>query len=702
MDYQQDTVNIFFPNQKEPRPEDREEFLEYWRKEKNRCINGFYLADGQVYISGILYFYCVYWTIKLDKTFVNPITKKKSTRKALGTPLFRDIEWEVLNEDIERALKEHSIYFLNACRGIGKSYLTAGVLGHAFTFVDDSENIVSSGSDKVNSQVTSKIDDGLSNIHPIFRKQRINNDWKKAVVAGWKDKKTGLRKGSGSRILMYNYQDGNNSMATNGTRPFRQLIDETGMIQYLIPCVLDSMPSWMTDDGFSALVMMTGTGGEQNKGEHAGKIFNNPEIYNVLSFDDVWEGSGKIAKFIPVTKGRNEFKEPWTLYDYLKKKIPQYKDLKPHPDLLNITILVSNEERCMEEFVIPRRNKLKKSISSTEIIREKAYYPIKPSECFLKTSSNDFPTEILARQKASIETSGFKPVRVKLFRDESNIVRWKDTEDVPVEDFPVTPNSNKKGVIEIIEFPAENSEWGTYVAGIDPIKISQSDTSTSVASIYIWKRMTTDMTEPFQNMPVAWYNGRPDNIREWHENALMLIEFYNATAMSESNDESFIQYVIGKNKQYLLAKGQSALRELNPNTKYKGEYGLPANIKTIEHWTNSLILYTKTDFGKQVKEDGTEEVILGANKILDPMLITEILAYDKNNKKFNGDRLRAASIACAYANQLDASLGKAKFEESFNTSTYVKPINSPFMIHSKKSSFKVTGPTVQSLFNIKK
>lgn len=55
MDYQRDTKNIFFPNQKEPAPENREEFFNYWKQEKDRCTNGFYLADGKVYISGLLY-----------------------------------------------------------------------------------------------------------------------------------------------------------------------------------------------------------------------------------------------------------------------------------------------------------------------------------------------------------------------------------------------------------------------------------------------------------------------------------------------------------------------------------------------------------------------------------------------------------------------------------------------------------------------
>lgn len=76
--YKQDTKNIWFPNQIEPvyDPTDLAQnfaFTTYWKAERERCTNGFYLENKKqtikIYISGWLYFHTVYWKIAMYKTF---------------------------------------------------------------------------------------------------------------------------------------------------------------------------------------------------------------------------------------------------------------------------------------------------------------------------------------------------------------------------------------------------------------------------------------------------------------------------------------------------------------------------------------------------------------------------------------------------------------------------------------------------------
>ncbi len=43
-----------------------EEYLLFWREEKKRCIEGYWV--GGVWMPGNLYFYVNYWTILLNKT----------------------------------------------------------------------------------------------------------------------------------------------------------------------------------------------------------------------------------------------------------------------------------------------------------------------------------------------------------------------------------------------------------------------------------------------------------------------------------------------------------------------------------------------------------------------------------------------------------------------------------------------------------
>jgi len=66
--YNPETQNIWFPNQVEPEytPDTKQEFIAYWKREKERMLKGFHIADGQVFISGWLYWHTVYckYTVK--------------------------------------------------------------------------------------------------------------------------------------------------------------------------------------------------------------------------------------------------------------------------------------------------------------------------------------------------------------------------------------------------------------------------------------------------------------------------------------------------------------------------------------------------------------------------------------------------------------------------------------------------------------
>lgn len=684
INYTLPTKNIWFPDQVEPSIEDKEEFKAYWKREKKRCKHGFTLADGKVYIPGWLYFHTVYWIIELDKEEINPVTGEKISYKTKGTPLLRDIEWMV-SQDLERAKKEKKIYNLVSSRGIGKSFIASSFIGQVYTFFKDSESLITAGNNPDIAKLAEKINLGLSNIHPVFQKQRLKNNWKVEVRAGWIDAVTGFEKGSNSRILARNYDDGNNSMATNGTRPLRQIIDEIGKIPKLIQCLLDSMPSWRNDYGFFSIPFITGTGGDMEVGEDAGRIFNNPELYNVLAFDDEWEGTGKIGRFIPVTQGKNEYKYPQKLSTYLGIE---------HPDLDRIYILVSNEKECLEKYVIPARELAAKSTSTNELIKEKAYYPIVPSECFLTVTANDFPVEACKAQLKWIQDMEIKPVNVELYWNLDGKVAHKFSDRLPIRDFPVTNATDKTGVIEVIEFPPQNPPYGTYVFGIDPYKTSESDYSDSVGSVYVFKR--TVLGETYSDMPVAWYHARPADINEWNENVRMLVHWYNASAMCENADEGFIQYMISKNEDFYLADGQSFLKEINPNSKHRGNKGLPPTVAVIKTLNNASVRYCKEIIVKERNEAGKPiRSIIGVNKILDPMLLEEMIKYNKN--KGNFDRVRAFGLAVAWAGQLDSTIPTVSLvnQEPQRQERIIKsPFNLGVATSSGRQKYAITSPFI--------
>src|SRR5690606_21552015 len=134
---------------------------------------------------------------ELDKEYINPVTGEKTSSKSKGIALLRDVEWFISHDKI-RALRDKKIYQLVGSRGFGKSFFSSSEIGHTYTFINDSESLLTGGNHPDIAKLAEKVALGLDNIHPVFFKQRIKDNWGKEVRAGWKDKSTGAIKGSNS------------------------------------------------------------------------------------------------------------------------------------------------------------------------------------------------------------------------------------------------------------------------------------------------------------------------------------------------------------------------------------------------------------------------------------------------------------------------------------------------------------------------
>lgn len=673
LDYRRNTLNIWFPDQTEPvhdplDPISNYQFKEYWKRERDRCINGFLIADGKVKIHGWLYFHTVYATIVRYVT--NSKTKRKARKKT--QPLLRDIEWDILNVDFPNCEDLGKFYALVGSRDFGKSIIAASRAAWTYTFFDDSECVISGGEDKFIKLATDKIEDILINIHPIFKKQRLSNDWKKEIKAGWKDKSTNQahEKSSQSRILVRNYDGGTQTMAANGTRPQFHLIDEIGTIFNLIGCIKDSDGCWWSGGGIeegedintdvsdvldedfnsaqreegdrpSCIAMFAGTGGDMEVGAEAGEIFFNPEPYNILEFENPEEPGKKMGRFVSALRAKMKFKERWTLAKYLGID---------HPDLEKITILVSNEERALKEWWEPTYEKARKSGNQKTITKFLAYWPTKPSHSFLVINKNDFNVEAAKNQKRKLDSLDRTGIPIELYHDGERIVH-KFTDKVPITQFPLK-DQDPAGCVVMYEPPIVGAPFGLYVAGVDPYKQDTSKYSDSLGAIYIYKRMHSITEEKYQDMLVAQYVGRPDSINVWNETVRNLIKYYNAWTLSENEDYGFIQYMINKGDTMYLMEQPDWLKDITPNSSIKRQYGIPATPKIIAHLNGLLKMYTEEVVSKEIDDKGSVvREVLGFSKILDPMLLEEIIKFNADG---NFDRIRAASIAIAVAKHLDA------------------------------------------------
>lgn len=653
--YTLQTKNIWFPEQKEPfyDPSDEDlmkEFKQYWKREKERCMHGFYLADGQVYVPGWLYFHTVYWSIAAY--IENPKTGKKA-RKII-TPLLRDLDWDI-GHDFYKCEQDGRFYNLVGSRDFGKSIIAASRAGHLYTFYDNSESVISGGAANYIKLATDKIEDGLLNLHPMFKKQRLKSDWKSEVRAGWKDKKTGLphEKSSHSRILMRNYENGTNTMVANGTRPGFHLIDEEGTIPNLIGCIKDSDGCWWSGDGDkpSCLVMVTGTGGDMEVGEEAAEIFYKPGAYNMLEFENHWEGGGKIGRFIPATRAKLAFKEPKTLSEYLGIN---------HPDLDKITILVSNEEKAKKEWWDKEYAKARSSGNPKAILKFKAYWPLVPGDSFLRLTQNDFPVEAAKAQQVRIRQLGLSGTPVELYHNGEKVVH-KFTDKLPITEFPVK-TQEKDAPIIIYEFPPENPPYGLYVAGIDPYRTNETKYSDSLGAVYIFKLIHDIQSEKFQWMFVASYVARPKNIDTFNENARNLLKYYNAQALCENDEMSFINYMIYKGDGHYLVDQPGWLKEIVPNTRVEREKGIHRSSDKVRDYLHGIFKKYMTEIiHKQVDEQGSIiKETMGVARILDPMLLEEVVRFDYDG---NFDRVVAAELALALAEHMGVSVKVASLKD---------------------------------------
>lgn len=645
--YTRPTQNIWFPHQVEPvydpdDPEVMEIFNAYWARERDRLTYGFHIADSQVFVSGWLYWHTVYWTL------VRYVKNERSGRKVrhVTTPLFRDIEWETAS-DFTVCETEGLFYILVGSRDFGKTILASSRAGWLYTLFDQSESIISASQLQYIKIVTDKIEDGLIHLHPVFQKQRVINDWKKEIMAGWKEKKTGLTSplSSKSSIKMRNYEDGNKTMAAVGTRPGFHLIDEIGTLSNLIACVKDSDPAWRSGEGDkpSCLVMLTGTGGDMEVGAEAGEIFYSPGSYDMLQFDDVWEGRGKIGKFMPATKSRMTFKEPKTMAEYLGID---------HPDLREISILVSNEERALKEWWEPEFEKARKSGNPKTLLKFRAYWPLKPSDSFLILTQNDFNVAAAEKQQQRLREVGMTGTPVILEYDGEKVIH-KFTDALPISEFPMKTQSGDAPVV-IWEFPVqENPPFGLYTAGVDPYRFGEAEYSSSLGAVYIFKR-THDITgEEYQNLFVASYVARPNSKEKWQETARLLIKYYNAYTLCENDEYSFIDYMIKKGEaaRYLSPQPQW-LKEIVPNTSVKRDYGIHRSSDRVRRHLDGLfqryldeVIYQERDGkGAIIKET------LGVSRVFDTMLLEEVRKFNFDG---NFDRIVAAELAVALADHLN-------------------------------------------------
>jgi hypothetical protein len=592
---------------------------------------------GGVYINPFLY-----WHLNIWHTEVDVIDERGRIAQKYANPFLRDNEWLVTNE-IDRAQQEKRGLVILGIRRFAKSVLEASYIAWGATFDENSQNIIAGLNAPDIKLITDKIDKGLNFIPEYWRWQRIEDNWKNQVTLGIKTK-------SGERIpfssiLIRNLDEGNNEEAIAGTKPRKLIIDEIGKGNFLRG-LQAAIPGFTTPYGWGCSPILTGTGGDMKKFMDAKSLMFDVDNFNFLTYNNSKDDKRIHGLFIS-HKYRMEAKDDSTLGAYLNE--PSTSDLH------NVKMLVSDEEKATQ-ITNDNLERLKKAGDRIAYLKEKMYYPQEVDDIFLNEDTNIFDIDSAKRQKFRLLQQERTGTPVILFNDGEKIAH-EFTDKLPISNFPLKNSDLKEAPVVIYEFPVDNPPYGLYVAGVDPYRQGKSAYSSSLGSVYIYKRMHEISGEKYQDMFVASYCARPDKKETWEEQARLLIKYYNARTLCENDDISFIEYMKSKGDAHYLEKQPEWLKEIVPNTTVKRDYGIHRSSQKIidylhtclKKYMEAPIFVEKNDAGEVIRE------VLGVSKIFDPVLLEEIIQY---NDQGNFDRIIAAELAIAQALKMDPIMGK--------------------------------------------
>lgn len=522
-----------------------------------------------------------------------------------------------------------------ANRGPGKSYWAAGgVIGHEFLFdgakrytlgerLPAAEILVGAGNAQYSTDLLMKVKLGFTELmslgameingryypNPLYK--RTSGTWspgKKGIMHSYKKKIGGtwVPAGTGSIIKHKTYKD--NPFAGQGTRPSVVVKEEIGMFDNLKASHEADVETQQFGTVKFGSTLFMGTGGDMDGGtDDASEMFNDPETFDCLVFEDEWEHRGKIGYFLPAYQGKLQFKDD------------------------NGNTL----EKAAKLYETEKREKLRKGKNaSTALDAYIQYNPMVPSEMFLRKTGNIFPKAELNAWLAELENNpkyeDSEFVGDVIHDADGNTVFIPDVKNKlkPIRKFPINPaKEDVEGCVVIWEHPyrdgAGNVPFGLYVAGTDPYDHDESGTP-SLGSTFIYKRFISK--DQWYECPVAEYTGRP-KANEYYKRLVLLLQYYNARCLYENEKKGLHQYAASKGYDYLLMDQPGYIKDVIPNSSVNRIKGMHMNAALKTH--GEVLI-------KNWLEDEYAPGRLNLTKIRSIPLLKELIAYNRDG---NFDRV---------------------------------------------------------------
>jgi len=583
--------------------------------------------------------------------------------------------YKTYDKEMGRALymNEKKNLVVLSSRGVGKSYITANaVIMYDFVFgssldVEDFQSRSKPSTVVVGSYDTSKSSALLGKFEDSYERMRkevgafffnesdpyddVNSPFYQPfdgstspgsrITNRVREERSKSYNGTGSEVWHVSYRV--NAQAGVGYRARRMVIEEAGLLANFEDVHRENEGSQERENKIGYTIYI-GTGGDIEKITGIRKAFYDPAGFRCVGFPDLYKGTGKqIGLFIP------------SYYRSMYYKDPQGN---------------TKVEEAFEDEMEIRKEKLKRG---SKIYDGYAIsYPIMPSEMFLNSGTNTFPTALLQDRITDLETGEWErlatPVNMTYLdkaRTKVRLDKLRHSDVRVIKSYGEEDNLSDeelKGCPVIYEEPKPYRPGLTfnnylYIVVYDSVK---DDTGgTSLACVQVWKLW--DLMDPNSvqmNMVAEWIGRNVGNngLEKDHEVAYMFSALYDAPILPEINLRDILRYGRSSNRFFrFLPKPTRAIEgmEIKQKKEYPvGMYISPGMTPDLELYlydalhTVARVEHTIEGSNEQYKE------IKVVSEIPSLRLCEELLYYDRDG---NYDAVSSAFLFAVVKKQRQKS-----------------------------------------------
>lgn len=640
-------------------PEGTSEFFAYWDEQMDRCKYG-YTADDGDFISGYNYFYLNFCPIQ--RIIYNTITNSdgsttiKKTRD-LQFPDFYDYDYYFF-QAVEQAETEGKHLCALKSRRKGYSYKNAAMACRNYYLFAGSKTYIYASNKQYLTEdgILTKAWDYMDFIDKNAawgKKRSVNTQMRKRAGFYTKDEYGNeVELGFKSEIIGVTLKD--NPDVVRGKAGKLIIFEEAGSFSELGAAWQIARPSVEQDGMAFGTMIAFGTGGDEDSHfETLKDMFYNPDGYNCLGFDNIWDetpSDKKCGFFIP---------------QYTNMDFRDDKGNRLYMDVDGNTL----RKKSLEYILTDRRKVIENATNSVAVDRYVAEHCITPQEACLEFGGNIFPKKELQEQLAKIRInkhlSNHKQVGDLVWNTDGSL-KWVIKKLGDITHYPLKRDDDPTGSIVIWEHPVPDAPIGLYILGVDPYDHDQSGTN-SLGSTFVYKRFQS--FENYYDIIVAEYTGRPQTAEEYYENLRKLAIYYNGRIMYENERKGLFPYFTAKHCDYLLADQPDIISDIVGNSKVQRKKGCHMN-KQIKQWGEGLI----KDWLNEEQAPGKKNL----HNILSEPLLEELISY---NDTGNFDRVMALMQVMIYREQLYNLKVKEKKKENKNRVLFEGPIFTQAWFH---------------------